>query len=90
MTAISKAILLFLAPLLLGMAVHKFYVSVTQVEYYPPDQAIQITSRVFIDDMEKAFDWLRRSKVTGSTRSIEVLDASTRAFSPRLSSGMSG
>jgi hypothetical protein len=36
------------------MGAHKFYVSVTQVEYYAPDKAIQITSRVFIDDLEKA------------------------------------
>ncbi|GGD44706.1 hypothetical protein GCM10011361_09600 [Muriicola marianensis] len=51
---ISKLLLLFLCPLLLAFAAHKFYVSVTQVEYYAPDQAIQITSRVFIDDLEKA------------------------------------
>lgn len=54
MMNISKILLLILSPLLLGFAVHKFYVSVTQVEYYNPDQAIQITSRVFVDDLEKA------------------------------------
>ncbi|WP_445385590.1 DUF6702 family protein [Robiginitalea sp. IMCC44478] len=31
---------------------HKFYVSVTNVDYSEKDQAIQMISRVFIDDME--------------------------------------
>ncbi len=49
-----KMILLLLSTFLIGLSAHKFYVSVTQVEYYASDQAIQITSRVFIDDLEKA------------------------------------
>ncbi len=51
---IRNLLILFFTPLILGWTAHKFYVSVTQVEYYAPDQAIQITSRVFIDDLEKA------------------------------------
>ncbi len=31
---------------------HKFYVSVTQVEYNKEQQALQIISRIFIDDIE--------------------------------------
>jgi hypothetical protein len=31
---------------------HKFYVSVTNVKYSEKDSAIQITSRIFIDDLE--------------------------------------
>ncbi len=54
MMNISKLLLIILSPLLLGSVAHKFYVSVTQIEYYAPDEAIQITSRVFIDDLEKA------------------------------------
>lgn len=33
---------------------HKYYVSVSQVEYSEKDKAIQVTSRLFIDDLEKA------------------------------------
>lgn len=51
-----KGIYLFIIPLFIVIGVHKFYVSVTQVEYYAPDEAIQITSRVFIDDLEKALE----------------------------------
>lgn len=32
---------------------HKFYVSVTQLTYSSKDNSIQITSRIFIDDLEK-------------------------------------
>ncbi len=35
---------------------HKFYVSVTNVEYSEADEALQITSRIFIDDLEAALE----------------------------------
>ncbi len=56
MNPFLKSLLILCVPLCLSMGVHKFYVSVTQVEYYAPDKAVQITSRVFIDDMEKALE----------------------------------
>ena len=34
------------------ITIHKFYVSVTQVEYNKEEQALQIISRIFIDDIE--------------------------------------
>jgi len=33
---------------------HKYYISVTQVEYVQDKQSVQIISRIFIDDLEKA------------------------------------
>ena len=33
--------------------VHKFYVSVTQIDYIEEKGELQITSRIFIDDLEK-------------------------------------
>jgi len=56
MTGIMKGIILLFLPIVLSIGVHKFYVSVTNVEYYKPEKAIQITSRVFIDDLEKALE----------------------------------
>jgi len=35
-------------------ALHKYYVSVTEVHYVEQSQAVQMISRVFIDDMEMA------------------------------------
>lgn len=43
------AILLFLS----FSTAHKFYVSVTNIEYSEEDKAFQITSRIFIDDLDK-------------------------------------
>lgn len=48
-----KIICLFLfLPLFAFTVVHKFYVSVTNIEYYEQEDALQITSRIFIDDLE--------------------------------------
>ena len=43
------AILMFLS----FSSAHKFYVSVTNIVYSEDDSAFQITSRVFIDDLDK-------------------------------------
>ncbi len=40
-------------PLLSFTELHKYYVSVTEVEYVKEQKAVQITSRIFIDDFEK-------------------------------------
>lgn len=34
-------------------AVHKYYVSITQIEYVKEKKSVQIISRIFIDDFEK-------------------------------------
>lgn len=45
-------LLLFVLALMSFSAVHKFYVSVTNINYSEEDDALQITTRVFIDDLE--------------------------------------
>ncbi len=37
-----------------SFARHKYYVAVTQVDHVPQKKRIEITSRIFIDDLEKA------------------------------------
>ena len=51
----KKSLLLFLAllPFLAFTAVHKFYVSATDIEYNEKQRSLQIISHVFADDMEK-------------------------------------
>ena len=51
----KKIALLLLLPLF-AFGMHKFYVSVTNISFSEKDQAIQITSRVFIDDLEKVLE----------------------------------
>lgn len=52
----NKTVLLFLfvisVPLSSFKTAHKFYVSVTQVDYNKEQQSLQIISRIFIDDIE--------------------------------------
>ena len=50
----KQFLLLFSVLFLCSFAVHKFYVSVTQIDYVPSKKRIEITSRIFIDDLEKA------------------------------------
>jgi hypothetical protein len=46
-------LLLTVFTLMTSFAIHKFYVSVTQIDYVPKKQRIEITSRIFIDDLDK-------------------------------------
>lgn len=45
-------IVLLVLPLLAMNVYHKFYVSVTNMNYSDRDKAFQITTRIFIDDLE--------------------------------------
>ena len=46
-------ILIVILPLLAFTTVHKYYVSVTQIDYIEEREELQLTSRIFIDDLEK-------------------------------------
>ena len=52
MLILPLAMLLFLS----FSSAHKFYVSVTNIVYSEEDSAFQITSRVFIDDLDKLLE----------------------------------
>ncbi|MBD0779855.1 hypothetical protein HPE56_18815 [Maribacter sp. ANRC-HE7] len=52
MKFLKKSLVVLLLPLLAFTVAHKFYLSVTNVTYSEKDQAIQITSRIFIDDFD--------------------------------------
>ena len=47
----KSALLLLIVPLLAFTTAHKFYISVTNVNYSEKDAAVQITTRMFIDDI---------------------------------------
>lgn len=52
MKTIKILFLSIIFPLLLSVSAHKFYVSVTEVEYVKEKKSVQIISRIFIDDLE--------------------------------------
>ncbi|SHJ06762.1 DUF6702 family protein [Algibacter luteus] len=44
----------FILPLVAFTSVHKYYISVTQINYVQEKESVQIISRIFIDDLENA------------------------------------
>jgi len=55
---------------------HKFYVGVFQVDYFKEKKAVQITTRLFIDDLEKALH-KKHNRHFYITTKDEVADANT-------------
>ncbi|HEU4496726.1 MAG TPA: DUF6702 family protein [Flavobacterium sp.] len=53
---IGFAMLLLLFMSLSSMAWHKFYVSINQVDFVPKKKALEITSRIFVDDLDAALE----------------------------------
>ena len=47
-----KFLVFFILPLFAFTSVHKYYLSVTEVEYVQEKKAVQIISKIFIDDFE--------------------------------------
>ncbi|MFK5958895.1 MAG: hypothetical protein QM495_08515 [Lutibacter sp.] len=48
----SKYFVLFLTIPLLAFSLHKYYISLCEIEYVKEQQAVQITLGIFIDDIE--------------------------------------
>ncbi len=53
MKTIKIFLVILMLPLLAYTTAHKFYVTVTQVNYIKEKQSVQIISRIFIDDFEE-------------------------------------
>jgi len=45
-------ILILVLPIIAFTTAHKYYVSVTQIDYIKEKESVQITTRIFIDDFE--------------------------------------
>jgi len=69
----SFKLLLFtiLIPLVAFTSAHKFYVSVTQVEYVKEKQSLQLITRIFIDDLEDLLRQRYDDKITLSPKNSE-------------------
>lgn len=70
-----KTLLLLLLPLFAFTVAHKFYVSVTNVGYSDKDQSLQISSRIFIEDMEKVL--LERYNVQAQLATEDEMEGAT-------------
>ena len=46
------AFVIIILPLLAFSSMHKYYVSITKINYVKEKQSFQVTTRIFIDDFE--------------------------------------
>ncbi len=74
MNKIKLSLLVTLFVLSSAFTFHKFYVGVFQVDYFKEKKAVQITTRLFIDDLEKAL-YKKHNKHFYITTKDEVADA---------------
>lgn len=74
MNKLKFSILVALFVLSSAFTFHKFYVGVFQVDYFKEKKAVQITARLFIDDLEKAL-YKKHNKHFYLTTKDEVADA---------------
>ncbi len=56
MNRFKKGFLILVLPLFAFTVAHKFYLSVTNISYSKKDDALQITTRIFIEDLEKVLE----------------------------------
>ena len=53
---VAVGFLLFSVLLLSSFGVHKFYMAIYQINYVPEKKMLQITTRIFVDDLTKALE----------------------------------
>lgn len=53
MKSLKYLIIITVLPLLAFTAAHKYYVSITQIEYVKEKQSLQLITRIFVDDLEQ-------------------------------------
>lgn len=61
-------LVIFLLPIILSTSLHKFYVSVMEVEYVKEKKSVQMISRIFVDDLENAVRLRYDNNLTLSTK----------------------
>ncbi|HBR53778.1 MAG TPA: hypothetical protein DEA82_06185 [Flavobacteriaceae bacterium] len=75
MKFLKIAILLALFPLVTASADHKFYVSITNIEYAPKQESLQIITKIFLDDLEAALETRYGKKLKfNSTKETEAAE----------------
>jgi hypothetical protein len=75
MKFLKIAILVLIFPLLSASSAHKFYVSITKVEYVAEKESIQIITQIFIDDVEKVLQERYNSDISLGTKKETKEDA---------------
>ena len=76
MNKIKLSLLVILFSFLSAFTLNKFYVGVFQIDYFKEKKAVQITARLFIDDLEKAL-YKKHNKHIYITTKDEIAEANT-------------
>lgn len=76
MNKLKLSLLVLVVVISSAFTFHKFYVGVFQVDYFKEKKAVHITTRLFIDDLEKAL-YKKYNKHFYITTKDEVADANT-------------
>ena len=76
MNKIKLSLLVILFSFLSAFTLHKFYVGVFQIDYFKEKKAVQITARLFIDDLEKVL-YKKHNKHIYITTKDEIAEANT-------------
>ena len=71
-------LLLFLIPLF-AFTVHKYYLSLTQIEYNEASKSVEVIINVFIDDIETALNDIHKADFQLNTKK-EIKDVDTYFF----------
>ena len=75
MTNIKKYTFLLLIIPLLSFALHKYYLSLTKIDYVKESKSVQITMRIFIDDLEKTLNKINNKSFELTTKNeLEASD----------------
>ena len=82
--------LLFLT--LTSFSAHKFYVALYQVNYAPEKKMLQITTRIFVDDLNNAIGkkYTKKSNLGSENETVEDLNLLKRYFGEKLSFNVNG
>lgn len=73
--------LIFLLPLFAFVGFHKYYVSVTQINYIKEKHSVQITSRIFIDDFENLLRKRYDENITLADKDeLEIVDTYIKEY----------
>lgn len=74
MKRLTIVLLLIAAPLLTAAGIHKFYASVTKIEYVAPKKSLQVITQIFTDDLEKTLSERSQRKVHLGTKKETTAD----------------
>jgi len=75
-----------------SFAIHKFYMAIYQINYAPEKKMLQITSRIFVDDLDKALEKKYKKKFFFGTEneSVESLELLKKYLSDNFAIKVNG